>query len=79
VSGQRDKKSGKRDNDGFHDPPPKLSAFSPQHKSNVIARRPSADEAIHMWTAPGLQGRRAVVLDRIACVHMSGLLDAIGI
>jgi hypothetical protein len=44
-----------------------------------LMRHCERSEAIHMWTAPGLQGRRAVVLDRIACVHMSGLLDAIGI
>jgi hypothetical protein len=31
-----------------------------------------------MWTAPGLQGWRAV-LDRIACIHMSGLLDAVAV
>jgi hypothetical protein len=36
--------------------------------------------AIHMWTAPGLQVRRAFFgSDRIACIHMSGLLDAVGI
>src|SRR5271163_5029703 len=36
-----------------------------------------SDEAIHMWTAPASQGLTGSFLDRIACVHMSGLLGAV--
>src|ERR1700731_2218954 len=43
---------------------------------DAFFRHCERSEAIHMWTAPGLQGWRAA-LDRIACIHMSGLFDAV--